>query len=107
MDFLKFTAEPDLRFNAFSAMDTKARNELLTKRAAAPSLGEIQASISNRERLMLDRFAAPELLQERKLVTEFCNKIFSSTPGHNPSLDTYLGKDNNITWEDIYGCMTF
>ncbi|KAK2945026.1 hypothetical protein BLNAU_20039 [Blattamonas nauphoetae] len=93
----------DSALNQLNTMAPAERARFLKERSKAPTLAMMDHSINLREQEMLGTLGIPVLSERNKLVLEMCQKShqFSRFPT-NPSMDTYLDNDDDITWADIY-----
>ncbi|KAH7817234.1 uncharacterized protein MONOS_13499 [Monocercomonoides exilis] len=80
-----------------------AKVEFLKKREAAPSFGVMHQQVLQQEQKLMERFSAPELKLTSDFVISMCEKSHKMSHfSANPSIETYLDNDDEITWADIY-----
>ena len=86
----------------------KQQTQFLKERATAPSFYEMDRQVEEQERILLRRASCPVLKSIDDHVTTLLKKrhLLSMNPS-NPSLDSYLDRDDKISWGDVYGRLHF
>ena len=86
----------------------KQRTQFLKERANVPSFYEMDRQVQEQERLLLNRASCPVLnIIEDHVTSQLKKRHLLSMNPSNPSLDTYLDRDDELSWGDVYGRLPF
>jgi hypothetical protein len=72
------------------------------------SLSEASEIFIKKEEKLNEQYMLPALIARDKFNIDMCKKshVVSRLP-FNPSLDTYLGRDDDLEWSDVYEGLVF
>lgn len=94
------------RLDNLYKLKPKEQTKFLSAAAKKPSFYDIDKKIMEQENMLLDRTSLPPLKLAQDHVIKMCEKSHViSMIKTNPSLDTFLDRDYDISWSDLYDCL--
>lgn len=94
------------RLDNLYKLKPKEQTKFLNAAAKKPSFYDMDKKVMEQENMLLDRTSLAPLRMAQDHVISMCEKSHViSMMKTNPSLDTFLDRDYDISWSDLYDCL--